>query len=159
MRHLAAIAISTALLLTACSDTGPGDVHHAPVAPASMFFERELAFCSPAPADKIVIGYYGASVLDTTVHLYVLCQGKDTVFHDSWDSELFLQAGENGLADSVATDRVHTRMRDLLAGKLALAGDSTACAKAAFSYAVQSHQRCIAWSADAAKVDLLVQHD
>lgn len=159
MRHLAAIAISTALLLTACSDTGPGEVHHAPVTPASMFFERELAFCSPAPADKIIIGYYGASVLDTTVHLYVLCQGKDTVFHDSWDSQLFLQAGESGLADSVATDRVHTRMRDLLAGKYPLPGDSVSCGAAAFSYAIQSHQRCIAWSAEAAKVDLRFQHD
>lgn len=159
MRHLAAIATSIALLLSACSGTDDASTHHVPVAPASMFFERELPFCGPTSADKIVIGYYGPSVLDTTVHLYVLCQGKDTIFHDAWESALFLDKAELVLPDSSATALVHNRMRDLLDGKNAATPDSLPFPAGAFSYAVQTHQRCVVWSASTSKADVLLQRD
>lgn len=159
MRHLAAISTLILSLLCACTSPEPGNGQHAPVAQASMFFERELPFCSPATTDKVVLGYYGDRLLDTTVHLYILCQGKDTVYRDAWQSRLFLQGAELELTDSLATELVHTRMRDLLDGKQPMQADSLPCPTGAFSYAVQTHQRCIAWSGGKGKAELLRQLD
>jgi hypothetical protein len=158
MRPLAAIATLIALLLSACSNGATNGDTHVPVAPASMFMERELAFCGNIPKDKVVIGYYGASVIDTSVHLYILQQGKDTVFHDTWQSNLFLQTDEYALPDSVVSKRIHERMRSLI-GYQDPAADSLACAPPAFKYAVQTRQRCVAWSAGQGKVNILFQHD
>jgi hypothetical protein len=159
MRHLAATCTLILSLLCACSSSESGSGTLAPVAQASMFFERELPFCGPASSDKIVLGYYGDKLLDTTVHLYILCQGKDTVFRDAWKSQLFLQGAELDLADSLATDLVHTRMRSLLDGPGSAASDSLPCPAKAFSYSVQTHQRCIAWSPEQGKSVLLHRRD
>lgn len=158
MRPIAIVSFALLVfLLSACGSTPTEPTDKVPVAPASMFFEREYPFCGAAAQDKFVLGYHGNRLRDTTVHLYVICHDGDTVYHDTWEAALFLNPVDSSLSDSLATDKIHAQMRALIDGKLPMAVDSTlnlAAGPLAFSYAAGSHGHLIEWSEETGKVKI-----
>lgn len=154
MRHLASILLLLLLLLSACG--GPSGVpdDKVPVPAASMFFEKEHLFSHPSMPDKFLLGYYGHSLLDTSVQFFILNAANDTIFRDQWEARLFLDSSSTTLSDSVAEQMVMEQMRSLLDKQMPMAhtgGDSILPANS-FSYGVGGYGHVLEWSAEQQKV-------
>lgn len=106
------LLLCMSLLAAACGSPEP-DTSGGPVAPSETFMERYYSFREEGDSTRFVIGFEGASVMESDIRLCIIARKGDTLYTDTLIAEEMVP-GLTSMPDSMRADRVLESMQKMI---------------------------------------------